>query len=296
MASHDLQAQAGRMRFSARRRSVFGFGRPSSFTVIDLDGQTLRVVQSLRQGAGSTINELTATRLDCSFEPSDFDPEASGKSVARALEKLKIKPGPVVMAAPRSQVFLRTLILPMAGTTEELAAMVQFQIGKDLPFRIEDAVVDFTVLRFLAPIASSHDLGRADLQVRPTQVMDQIRGIGIVETNREPTPFLLPGGERTNGASNESPRDRAHLADDAAQTPGETARAAAAPQVEVLVAVMKKEAVARYARLAAAAGFKLRGLGLRSCANARCLGVRHAPDGQLAVALVSRRSDEVTIE
>jgi hypothetical protein len=40
-------------------------------------------------------------------------------------------------------VFLRTLSLPKPGTPAELAAMVYFQISKDLPFPPEQAVIDF---------------------------------------------------------------------------------------------------------------------------------------------------------
>ncbi len=47
------------------------------------------------------------------------------------------------MGIPRGLVFLRTLSLPKPGTPAELAAMVHFQINKDLPFPPEEAVIDF---------------------------------------------------------------------------------------------------------------------------------------------------------
>jgi Tfp pilus assembly PilM family ATPase len=61
------------------------------------------------------------------------------------------------MGIPRGLVFLRTLSLPKPGTPAELAAMVYFQINKDLPFPPEEAVIDFQVnerLPSTAPAAS----------------------------------------------------------------------------------------------------------------------------------------------
>src|SRR5262249_8253505 len=67
--------------------------------------------------------------------------------LARTLSEMKIRPGPVVMGVPRNQVVLRTLSLPAADDVRELASMVHMQIGKDLPFRADEAVIGFQVRR-----------------------------------------------------------------------------------------------------------------------------------------------------
>jgi predicted ribosomally synthesized peptide with SipW-like signal peptide len=65
-----------------------------------------------------------------------------GALVGEVLRKLGVSGG-IVMAVPRAQVVLKPLTLP-AGTPEnELPGMVQFQADKDLPFRAEEAVIDF---------------------------------------------------------------------------------------------------------------------------------------------------------
>ena len=68
-------------------------------------------------------------------------------------------PSPVVMGVPRAQVILRTLQLPVIPDVRELASMVHFQIGRDLPFRMEDAVVDFKVRRQIRVPAARPEAG-----------------------------------------------------------------------------------------------------------------------------------------
>jgi Tfp pilus assembly PilM family ATPase len=66
-------------------------------------------------------------------------------NVGQALRKAGIRPTRVVMGLPRASVILRTLTLPKTGSEGEMASMVQFQIGKDLPFRQDEAVIDFKI-------------------------------------------------------------------------------------------------------------------------------------------------------
>ena len=51
----------------------------------------------------------------------------------------------MVIGVPRHSVILRTLSLPRIQDVRELASVVHMQIGKDLPFRQEEAVIDFKV-------------------------------------------------------------------------------------------------------------------------------------------------------
>ena len=113
-------------------------------TALDIDGATLRIVQADIRGERKTITRVAAVPLNIPTEDRP-DPEALGKAVRAALDSAPIKPGFVVMGIPRAQVILRTLLLPASDDLSELASMVHLQIGKDLPFRKDDAVIDFRV-------------------------------------------------------------------------------------------------------------------------------------------------------
>jgi hypothetical protein len=129
-------------------------------------------------------------------------------------------------------VVLRTLSLPPIEDSAALAAMVHFQISRDLPFRLEDAVVDFSA-------------GQA--------------------------ASAPPAADSAEGK-------------------------ATAPKIEVMVAVVKREIVEFYQQTAESAGFKLGGLGLLSHANARCLEACGLTASDDAVALVSLREEQVTVD
>ena len=74
------------------------------------------------------------------------DPELLGKAVRKALDGASETGRSRHGRAARAGV-LRTLSLPASDNLGELASMVHLQIGKDLPFRKDDAVIDFRVVR-----------------------------------------------------------------------------------------------------------------------------------------------------
>jgi Tfp pilus assembly PilM family ATPase len=118
---------------------------PALVTALDLDGQTLRVVQAVSRGDRPVITKVAAASLDLPQDADRSDPALIGHAIARALNSLGLKPGSIVMGVPRAQVVLRSLTLPAIDDIRQLAAMVHFQIGRDLPFRLDEAVVDFKV-------------------------------------------------------------------------------------------------------------------------------------------------------
>jgi len=178
--------------------------------------------------------------LELPAEADRNDPVILGGAISRALIKLRIKPNGVVLGVPRARVVLRTLTVPVIEKLPELASMVHFQVAKDLPFRMDEAVIDFKV--------------RRQVLVAP----ERVDTTGQTEVVPEAVP--------------------------------------AAPQLEVLVAVLKRDAVDFYQRVAEAAGLQLVALGLLPYANARCVEACHVADGDAAFALVSLRPDEVGID
>jgi type IV pilus assembly protein PilM len=118
--------------------------KAGQITALDIDGATLRIVQADIRSERKTITRVAAVPLNIPAEDRP-EPELLGKAIRAALDSAKIKPGFVVMGVPRAQVILRTLSLPASDDLSELASMVHLQIGKDLPFRKDDAVIDFRV-------------------------------------------------------------------------------------------------------------------------------------------------------
>jgi len=113
-------------------------------TALDIDGPTLRIAQADIRGDQAVISRVLTAPLEISTEDRP-DAELLGKAVRQALDSARVRPGAVVMGVPRAQVILRTLSLPATENLGELASMVHLQIGKDLPFRKDDAVIDFRV-------------------------------------------------------------------------------------------------------------------------------------------------------
>jgi Tfp pilus assembly PilM family ATPase len=119
-------------------------------TALEVDGPLLRVVSASGRGV---ITHVAAEPLNLAAEADRADAEALGRAIGKALGRLGIKPGAVVMGVPRASVLLRTLSLPVLAQSGEVAAMVHLQVSKELPFRMDEAVIDFKV-RGAFPTAS----------------------------------------------------------------------------------------------------------------------------------------------
>lgn len=131
---------------------------PGPVTAIDIDGQTLRVVQGAPKGDGFGISKVASAKLEFAAEADRNDATVLGRAIGKALNELKLKPSSVVMGIPRAQVVLRTLQLPVIQDVAELASMVHMQVGRDLPFRMDEAVIDFKVRRKIeAPVVAGGD-------------------------------------------------------------------------------------------------------------------------------------------
>jgi type IV pilus assembly protein PilM len=237
MSQSTFMNQARALRARILKPSWAPMNPRGPVTALDWDGHNLWVAQSAPRGGEGGIARCDTARLERPVRGEDAEAEAGGAAIAQALRRLKIKPGLVVIGIPRGRVFLRNLSLPKTDTSEEFAAMVHFQINKDLPFPIEDAVIDFQLNAIPAPANSTSTTSEKEA-----------------------------GEDQKSGKQ------------------------------DVLVAVVKKEVVRHYERLASAAGFKLAALSLGSSANARGLQACEPPGGQGTAALVSLRQEEVVID
>lgn len=211
-----------------------------TITALDLDGPILRVAQGSSNGVKFEVRTVAAEAVELPEPKSKEEAKLAAAGISKALDKARIKPGQIVMGIGKGQAVLRPLLVPAVPDYAELASMIHFQIAKDLPFRLEDAVLDFTVLRVVEAAAQPPTIASGEKEAQPSA---------------EPAPA----------------------------------------RYEVLVAAVRKEVVEFHKNVAAAAGLKLVGLGLRPHGHARAL-----PFGGVgtpgAVGIVSVRQDESSIE
>lgn len=146
---------------------IVALRKRSSVTVLDLEGEVLRIVQASGQGAASRITRTAELSLPSAVAKSG-DPKSLGAAISSALREQQLKPRETIFCLPRSQIVMRPLQVPMVADVRELAAIINFQIAKELPFRIEDAVVDFKVLRSL----TSPRPADADAAAEPEQRLE----------------------------------------------------------------------------------------------------------------------------
>jgi Tfp pilus assembly PilM family ATPase len=121
-------------------------GRVSSITALVVETDNLRVVEAVANGNDATVKRVFTGKLDLPADSEKPSAESLGSAIRQTLKELRIKPGPIVMGIPRAQVILRNLVLPALPDLNELAQMLHFQIGRDLPFSMTEAVIDFKVL------------------------------------------------------------------------------------------------------------------------------------------------------
>lgn len=108
---------------------------------VDWDVRTLRVVHfAVRSKGGVRIKKVL--RVGIPENVVAGDPQSLGKLIRDVLDREGIGAGRMVVDAPRDQAVLNTLKLPVVGE-DELPAMVEFQIARELPFPLADAVTDF---------------------------------------------------------------------------------------------------------------------------------------------------------
>ena len=124
-------------------RSKFKPARGGPFVALDLDRRWLHVVYAVPQGKLPQIRKLAAIEVPAALDPAD--PQAVGQFVGKSLRDLRLTGHRVAMDVPRSRALLKTVTLPPIEDERELPGMVRYQVEKELPFAMSEAVIDFTV-------------------------------------------------------------------------------------------------------------------------------------------------------
>src|SRR4051794_37110069 len=115
---------------------VLPFSRRKAILALDLEENVLHAVQASGTGPTARINRLATVKLE--LDPAKReDPAALGTAIKAALSNVKMSGREVALCLPRTQVVLRPLQVPLAADIRELASIINFQIAKDLPFRLE---------------------------------------------------------------------------------------------------------------------------------------------------------------
>ena len=127
-------------------------GRSRKLIAVDFDSRHLRIVEAAPTNGRVRIRKLTQVDMPDGLDIED--PLAVGEFLGRTLKGLQLGGASVVMNVPRSQAVLKPVLLPPGVEKSELAGMVRFQVEKELPFDVSEAVIDFTVTsHYDAPVA-----------------------------------------------------------------------------------------------------------------------------------------------
>ena len=113
-----------------------------SILAVDWDARYVRFVHAKVRKGKVRIDRLFSVDLPEGLDVSS--PEQLGGMIREVLKQQKIRTDRVILDVPRDKALLTTLKLPMTDPNE-LPAMVEFQIGKELPFPLSQAVVDFAM-------------------------------------------------------------------------------------------------------------------------------------------------------
>lgn len=107
---------------------------------IEWDVRRLRLVHAgLKKGAAHVERILS---VDLPDDVRSDDADAVGRLIREVLDQQKIRTSRALLHVPRDQALLATLKLPKASR-EEMPAVVEFQIAKEIPFPLAQAIVDY---------------------------------------------------------------------------------------------------------------------------------------------------------
>lgn len=109
---------------------------------VDWDRLSVRLVVA-RTGRGVVSLEDAHSHLVPAEVDAD-DPTSMGSHIAGLLKQHHLRQHRVILAVPRDKAVINRLALPPTPA-DELAAAVQFQSLRELPFPMDEAVVDFVV-------------------------------------------------------------------------------------------------------------------------------------------------------
>ncbi len=114
------------------------------FVTVDWDVRSLRVVHAAADRRGvEVIDPPIAVSIPASVNATNA--EDMGRLIRQAFDQQGIDAGRMTVDVPRDQVIFKTLKVPKAAPND-MPSVVEFQVSKELPFPVSEAVIDFTVV------------------------------------------------------------------------------------------------------------------------------------------------------
>lgn len=111
---------------------------------LDWDRQALRLVVAHAGGGRISLEDAHAHRLPAAVDPDN--PQALGEFIHQMLRRHHWNFTRAVVDIPRDRAVINRLTLPPTPT-HEVAAAVRFQAMKELPFPLDNAVVDYVIMK-----------------------------------------------------------------------------------------------------------------------------------------------------
>jgi type IV pilus assembly protein PilM len=111
---------------------------------LDWDHRSLRLVVAKIAGGRAELEDAHSHRIPSTVDPDN--PDALGQFIQQMMRRHRWSQKRVVVHIPRDRAVINRLLLPPTPD-HELAAAVRFQAMKELPFPLEDAVIDYVIKR-----------------------------------------------------------------------------------------------------------------------------------------------------
>lgn len=111
---------------------------------LDWDERSLRVVDAAFSRSAVRVRQALLVPMAAGVNVRD--PQSLGEFIRRSLAEHRVRTRRAVVDVPRQDAVLTRLSLPF-GSHDELASMVHLQMGRELPFSKDQAVIDFAVSR-----------------------------------------------------------------------------------------------------------------------------------------------------
>ncbi len=111
---------------------------------LDWDHRSLRLVVAKIAGGRAELEDAHSHRIPNTVDPDN--PDALGQFIQQMMRRHRWSHKRVVVHIPRDRAVINRLLLPPTPD-HELAAAVRFQAMKELPFPLEDAVIDYVIKR-----------------------------------------------------------------------------------------------------------------------------------------------------
>ncbi len=182
--------------FIGKARAAMSTSQPTRYVAIDMDSRHLRLVHAVMRRGLPKFKKLVS--VDVPADLNMTDSKAVGEFIDRSLRQYGLQGHRILMDVPRSEAILKPLTLPFVENDRELPGMVRFQVEKELPFPMEEAVVDFTRDRFAgAPGGNGNGSGNGHGKVREEAAGGKGGTDGEDEGTSEETHVLVAAVRRS---------------------------------------------------------------------------------------------------